>query len=66
MDNEDRIIIRPKQAEQITGLGRVSLWRKEKAGDFPKSIKLGVNSKGWFRDEILAWLESRRAGNASA
>ena len=58
---QDRIIVRPREAEKIVGLGRVSMWRKEKDGDFPKSVRLGENSKGWFKDELLAWLESRRA-----
>lgn len=36
-----------------------SLWRKSKAGSFPKPIKLGANKVGWIEGEIDAWLEAR-------
>jgi len=33
-----------------------------KQGDFPKSIPLGGNSKGWLLSDIEAWLNERREG----
>ena len=45
----------------LTGLSETTLWRLEKAGDMPAKIRLSVRRIGWMRDEILAWLQARRA-----
>lgn len=45
----------------LTGLSETTLWRLEKAGDFPAKIRLSVRRIGWMRDEIEAWLQSRHA-----
>jgi prophage regulatory protein len=54
-----RTIIRETQVIQMTGLSRSTIHRKSKAGEFPKALKLGANSKGWYADEIEEWVESR-------
>ena len=33
--------------------------RLEKAGLFPKRVKLGLNRVGWVESEVLDWLEQR-------
>ena len=33
--------------------------RLEKAGKFPKRVKLGANRVGWIESEILDWLQLR-------
>ncbi|WP_372913238.1 helix-turn-helix transcriptional regulator [Roseovarius indicus] len=33
--------------------------RLEKAGKFPKRVKLGPNRVGWIEDEVLDWLQLR-------
>lgn len=33
--------------------------RLEKAGKFPKRVKLGRNRVGWIEDEVLDWLQQR-------
>ena len=33
--------------------------RLEKAGGFPKRVKLGSNRVGWVEQEVLDWLEER-------
>lgn len=33
--------------------------RLEKAGQFPRRVKLGANRVGWFEHEIVAWLHER-------
>ena len=35
--------------------------RLEKAGLFPKRVKLGPNREGWVESEVLDWLEQRLA-----
>ncbi len=33
--------------------------RLEKAGQFPKRVRLGPNRVGWIEDEVLDWLQQR-------
>jgi prophage regulatory protein len=37
------------------------LWRKERAGEFPKRVPLGDRSHGWDEDEIDGWIAARKA-----
>jgi len=59
MSNEQ--IIRPRNIPTITGLSRTTIWRLERAGDFPKRIKLSAGACGWRLSEVMAWLEKRQA-----
>lgn len=43
----------------LTGLSRVTLWRLEAAGKFPKRCKLSQNSVAWREEEVSQWLETR-------
>ena len=57
---ENRIILAPER-RQLVPYSDVHIWRKEKAGTFPKRIKLGPNRVGWSLQEILDWIEDRKA-----
>jgi len=46
-----------KAVSKMTGLSRVSIWRRERDGKFPKRVRLGSNSVGWLEAEILDWLQ---------
>jgi prophage regulatory protein len=35
--------------------------RLEKAGLFPKRVRLGLNRVGWVESEVIDWLEHRLA-----
>lgn len=35
------------------------LHRKQKAGTFPKAVKVGEQTKAWVADEIDAWVKAR-------
>ncbi len=61
MKTKNRRILRPKQVRLLTGLGRTSLWAKSRDPDdaFPNPVQIGVNSIGFFEDEISRWLETR-------
>jgi prophage regulatory protein len=54
-----RVIRYPELFKKV-GLCRSQIWRLERQGDFPKSIPLGKNSKGWIEADIDAWLNERR------
>ena len=36
------------------------LWRKERAGEFPERVPLGLRSHGWDEEDIDAWLAARK------
>ncbi|MCP4400851.1 MAG: AlpA family phage regulatory protein [bacterium] len=57
-----RKILREPEVSRITGRSRVSRWRDERAGKFPKRVHIGPNAIGWFEDEIQEWLETRPRG----
>jgi len=52
-------VIRRSKIHQKTGLSITQIWRLEKAGLFPKKIKLGANSVGWLESEVDAWIAAR-------
>ena len=46
-------------------VSRTTLWRMERAGDFPKRIKVSKNRIGWFEADVEAWLEERKPSHDS-
>ena len=56
-------LLRIKQVMEATGLSRMTLWRLEKAGEFPTRRRLSSNSVAWLESDIAAWIESRPCAN---
>lgn len=55
---EDRIL--PwSQVKIISGLSRTTVWRMQKAGDFPACVQVSSNRVGWWQSELLAWRRAR-------
>lgn len=52
--------IRAKDLSKILNLSLTTIWRLNKAPDFPKAIKLTSRCTVWKLDEINNWLESRK------
>ena len=42
-----------------TGLGRTTVWRKERDGTFPKRRRITGSTVGWLESEIEEWIEGR-------
>ncbi len=62
-------IVRPAEAERLSGFCNVHLVRLEAKGEFPPRFKLANDSGkygavGWRLSDIEAWIE-RRAASAS-
>jgi prophage regulatory protein len=55
-------VIGPSETEEKTGLSRVTLWRLEKSGQFPKRVNLTEARIGWEEEEVDEWIESRPRG----
>lgn len=54
--------LRIGQVMQLTGLSRMTIYRLELAGEFPKRRQLSRNSVAWLDTDIDRWAESRPAG----
>jgi predicted DNA-binding transcriptional regulator AlpA len=58
------LLLLPEVAER-TRLSDTTLWRLEKAGRFPKRIKIGFKRVAWRAIDIDAWIAGRAAGAAA-
>jgi prophage regulatory protein len=45
--------------EQMTSLGRSTIYKLMAAGTFPEPYKLGSQRVGWKRSDITGWLSAR-------
>lgn len=66
--NYDEIIeyerlICAKEVEKLTGLSRVTLWRKSNdiEDPFPEAFRNGTHYTRWKLAEILAWMNTLRS-----
>jgi predicted DNA-binding transcriptional regulator AlpA len=59
-------ILRSPDPEQQIGVSRTTLWRWERAGHFPKRIKLAGRASGYLRSEVEKWLQDRAAERETA
>lgn len=48
-----------KQVQALVLYSPQHIARLEKAGQFPKRVKLGQNRVGWIEAEVLEWLQAR-------
>lgn len=48
----------------IIPFSATTLWRKVKAGDFPKPVKLSQRVTAWRAEDVRAWME--KFGGAAA
>ena len=53
------IVLRRRQVEARTGLGRSSLYALIAGGQFPTPIRLSANTVGWLEHEIDGWISER-------
>ena len=56
----DLKVIKIATVKELTALSAASIYRLMKQGTFPKQIKLGERSSGWFFGEINEWLEKKK------
>lgn len=58
-------LLRLPRVIELTGLGRDSIYRLARNGQFPRPRKLtaGGRSSAWREDEIRAWIDSRPASD---
>jgi prophage regulatory protein len=54
-------LIRIQEVIRVTGLSRMSIYRYEKKGEFPKRRRIGLNSVRWLDTDVELWMTSRPA-----
>lgn len=59
-------IIRMRECVQLVGLSRSTIFEIANTASprhdpsFPRRVRLGSRSVGWFEHELVAWLESKQ------
>ncbi len=54
---------RLSQILQLLPISRATVWRKVKAGTFPKPVKLSSNITAWKVADVRAWMEDAAHGD---
>lgn len=54
----DRFLREP-EVRRLTGLGRTRRWELERAGEFPRRVRLSDHAVAWRLSELREWMESR-------
>lgn len=52
-------LIRMPEVQNLTGMGRTTIYTAMERYGFPKPIKLGARSVAWRPSDIAAWIETR-------
>ncbi|EAR62905.1 helix-turn-helix transcriptional regulator [Neptuniibacter caesariensis] len=52
-------LIRRKEVEQLTGLGRSCIYARMSRNEFPKAIPIGGRLVAWDESEIQQWISDR-------
>ncbi len=54
-------IVRPREVAHRVGVCADTLMDMEKAGTFPRRIRVGKRCTGWLEAEVTEWIEKRAA-----
>lgn len=58
-------ILRRPAVENLTGLGRSTIYSMIAEGTFPRPVKLGKRAVGWPETSVNEWLQSRKTCTAA-
>ncbi|MDE0274150.1 MAG: AlpA family phage regulatory protein [Gammaproteobacteria bacterium] len=59
-------ILRLPEVIRRTGLSKVTIYRRMKAGTFPGSVRLGERARGWRSDDVQRWIDERKPSGEAA
>lgn len=54
---EKRRILTLIEVCQITGFSKSTIYRLKREHKFPQTIKTGVRTNGWLREDVDQWIE---------
>lgn len=52
-------VLRVRDVAKKMGISKATLYRWIDAGEFPKPLRLGPRSVGWWSDDVKEWLRTR-------
>lgn len=55
-----------KEVRALTGYSANHVYRLMRAGQFPRSIKIGLNSVRWSLPAVEAWLEAKAKASGTS
>lgn len=53
------MLLRRTEVLALVGLGYTTVWRLERAGNFPARKQLSAGRVAWLRSEVEQWIASR-------
>lgn len=56
-------VLRQQDVQAKVSLKRTTLWRMERAGQFPKRRQIAPGLSGWLESEIDEWIRNRPLAN---
>ena len=68
MPGDDQLLRLP-EVTSLTSVSRSRVYALMKAGEFPRSLKIGPRARAWSKREVLDWMARRqrtRPGEAPA
>ena len=51
--------IREKEATELSGLSRTTIWRLRRRGDFPSKYQISAGLTAYKESEVMHWMETR-------
>jgi prophage regulatory protein len=60
-DSNENRLIEAAERRSLVPFSDAHIWRLEKAGLFPKRVKLGIKKVAWPLSEVLAWIEATKS-----
>lgn len=54
------MVLKISKVCEMTSLSKPTIYRLINRGVFPKQIKLSIRSSGWYEQEVVDWIKSRR------
>lgn len=53
------VLLRRKDVESITGLGRSAIYSLISKGKFPRPVKITARAVAWSQSEVIGWIEEK-------
>jgi predicted DNA-binding transcriptional regulator AlpA len=69
----DQAATRPDRPERLisfeevhhrTGLSRTTIWRLERAGEFPRSVRISAGRRAWREADVDQWISLKLGASA--
>jgi prophage regulatory protein len=66
LDRHHDSLLKLPEVMRRTSLSRMSIYRRQAAGTFPRSVSTGANSVAWYESDIGRWVANPLGWQAAA